>query len=143
MGMAAGGSWRGTMVEVNIVPLIDVLLVLLVIFMILIPPKTGGLPVEIPQQSTEPEKSRAVADPRIIVVEVLGEGALRVNQQAVDEAGLRDVLLRVFARQASQAVFVKGAKEIEFAQVARVIDVIRGSGGERVGLLTPEQQQER
>ncbi|MBZ5526415.1 MAG: biopolymer transporter ExbD [Acidobacteriia bacterium] len=143
MGMAAGGNRRGTMVEVNIVPLIDVLLVLLVIFMILIPPKTAGLPAEIPQQSTEPEGIRSEPDPRIIVVEVLRDGALRVNQQAVDGEGLRDLLLRVFAQRASQAVFVKGDKEIEFAQVARVIDVIRGSGGERVGLLTPEQQQER
>jgi len=139
MGLTAGGNRRGTMVEINIVPLIDVLLVLLVIFMILIPPKTGGLPAEIPQQSREPEGRRTEPDPRIIVVEVLRDGALRVNEQAVDGAGLREVLLRVFAQRASQAVFVKGDKEIEFAQVARVMDVIRGSGGERVGLLTPGQ----
>lgn len=138
MGLTVGGNRRGSMVDVNIVPLIDVLLVLLVISMILIPPKTAGLPAEIPQQSKDPGEIRTPPDPRIIVVEVLRDGVLRVNQQPVDDAGLRDLLLKVFARQASRAVFIKGDEKIEFAQVARVIDVIRGSGGGRIGLLTPQ-----
>lgn len=140
MGMAAGGKRRGTILDANIVPLSAVLRVLLVIFMILTPRKSERLPAEIPQQSKEPAGGSPVAEPRIVVVDVLPGGALRVNQQPVDGEGLRELLLRVFAQRASRALFVRGEKRVELAQVARVIDVIRSSGVEQVGLLTPDLQ---
>jgi biopolymer transport protein TolR len=80
MGMSVGGSSRGIFVEMNVVPLIDVLLVLLVIFMI-IPHKQKGLPVELPQAAAPTLPMEA--QPEAIVVQVLADGSLRINQEAV------------------------------------------------------------
>ncbi|HXM14336.1 MAG TPA: biopolymer transporter ExbD [Candidatus Eremiobacteraceae bacterium] len=81
MGMSVGGSNRGIVSEMNVVPLIDVLLVLLVIFMI-IPHHQTGLRAELPQPAP-PESARPKAEPDIIVIQVLDGGSLKINQQPV------------------------------------------------------------
>jgi biopolymer transport protein ExbD len=131
MGMAVGGAKRGTFVEINIVPLIDVLLVLLVMFMI-IPHRQSGLPAELPQQAFGPP----VPQPEVIVVEVLADSSLRINQQAVEWQDLRNRLREIFAGRENHVAFIRGDGSIEFQVVARVIDVMRAEDIS-VGLMTP------
>src|SRR5258708_19578985 len=101
MGISVGGSNRGIFVEMNVVPLIDVLLVLLVIFMI-IPHKQSGLTVELPQPATE---LPADPQPTAIVIEVFADGALRINQEAVEMHGFRGTLELFFAPTANLTTF--------------------------------------
>jgi biopolymer transport protein TolR len=132
MGMSVGGANRGTFVEMNVVPLIDVLLVLLVIFMI-IPHKQKGLMAELPQPAEVP----ADPQPAAIVVEVFADGSLRINQEAVEWDRLSGRLQEIFGSRANHTAFVRGDGALEFQVVARVIDVMRAAGVSSVGLMTP------
>ena len=133
MGTSVGGSNRGIFVEMNVVPLIDVLLVLLVIFMI-IPHKQTGLPVELPQPA--PPNLPVDPQPEAIVVQVLADGSLRINQEDVQWDGLRGRLEQIFGSRASRTAFVRGDGALEFQVVAKVIDVMRAAGVSSVGLMT-------
>jgi len=111
MGIAVGGAKRGTIVELNVVPLIDILLVLLVIFMI-IPHKQLGLKADIPQKAEAP---RAAPEPEVVVVQVLADGSLRINQQTVEWADLRGRLQDIFKLRADRTAFIRGDAAVEFS----------------------------
>jgi biopolymer transport protein TolR len=129
MGMLVGGK-RGTITEMNVVPLIDILLVLLVIFMVI--PHTRGLKAEIPQ----PTDTVVVEPPSIIVVQVLADGTLRINQEPVAWDFLQSRLEEVFKLRADHTAFIRGDASVEFSVVARVIDVMNTAGIAPIGLLT-------
>ena len=138
MGMRVGGSDGGTFAEMNVVPLIDILLVLLVIFMI-IPHQQKGLDTQLPKPAT------AATPPRpetVIVVEVQASGELRINQDPVAWDQLANRLVAIFKERATKVAFIRGEAPVEFAQVARVVDILHGSGIS-VGLLTPGLEQSR
>jgi biopolymer transport protein ExbD len=134
MGMSVGGR-RGVVADPNVVPLIDILLVLLVIFMI-IPVHRKGLDVQIPQPSTQTDPVLP-PDDDVVVVQVLADGTLRINQQPVTWDNLGSRLGEVFKSRASRTAFIRGDGLVEFGVVARVIDVMHTSGVATVGLLTP------
>ena len=133
MGMFVGGK-RGVVSDMNVVPLIDILLVLLVIFMI-IPVHNMGLDAQLPQPSTQPPDS---PPPGVVVVQVLADGSLRINQEPVtfDKLGAR--IEEIFKQHASRVAFIRGDQPVEFGVVAQVIDVMHTSGIASVGLLTPD-----
>jgi biopolymer transport protein TolR len=135
MGITVGGSKRGIVSEMNVVPLIDVLLVLLVIFMI-IPHRQVGLRAEIPQPAEPGPQTRIETD--IVVVQVLGGGSLKINEQPVTWEGLRGRLEEIFRSRAKHTAFVRGQGTVEFQVVAKVIDVMQSAGISSVGLLTPQ-----
>jgi biopolymer transport protein TolR len=139
MGMQVSDSKGGVFVEMNVVPLIDILLVLLVIFMI-IPHQQKGLDASIPQPATQPAPPEP--QPDVIVVQVLSNGELRINQEPVAWDELANRLEAIYKQRASKIAFIRGDAPVEFAQVARVVDVMHGSGIS-VGLLTPGLEQSR
>ena len=132
MGMLVGGK-RGVVSDMNVVPLIDILLVLLVIFMI-IPARLKGLDALIPQRSAE----KAPPPEEIVVVQVLEGGTLRINQEPVNWDTLGRRLEEVFKLRASRVAFIRGDGPVEFGVVAKVIDIMHTAGIASVGLLTPE-----
>jgi biopolymer transport protein TolR len=139
MGIAVDGSKRGTFVEINVVPLIDVLLVLLVIFMIIQHPQMG-LKADIPQAA---ELFSPAPQPEVIVVQVSADGSLKVNQQPVTWEALHGKLEQVFRTRADHTAFILGDELVEFQAVARVIDVMHAAGITTVGLMTRELEKNR
>jgi biopolymer transport protein ExbD len=133
MGIAVDRTSRGIFVEMNVVPLIDVLLVLLVIFMI-IAHKQSGLAVDLPQPAPSVP---ADPQPAPMVVQVLADGSLLLNREAVEWDGLRRSLEQIFGSRGNRKAFVRGDGALEFQVVARVIDVMRAAGVSSVGLMTP------
>jgi len=138
MGMMLNGK-GGAFAEMNVVPLIDILLVLLVIFMI-IPHHQYGLEAQIPQPA-DPPAARQV-EPEVIVVQVLMDGSLKINQEPVTWEALQPRLQEIYRERVNKVAFVRGDEPLEFQVVARVIDVMHGSGIS-VGLLTPKLDQSR
>jgi biopolymer transport protein ExbD len=139
MGISLGGSKTGTIAEMNVVPLIDILLVLLIIFMAVCPQMQYGLPADLPQQAI----SDAPAPPDAIVVQVFGDGTLGINQDPVEWQDLEARLAEIFNMRASRVAFLRGDSAIEFGVIARAIDVMRGSGIATVGLMTTELENVR
>lgn len=141
MGISSGSLQRGTIAEMHVVPLIDILLVLLIIFMVISPRVPVGLSVVLPEP---PDEILGPPEPvDVVVVQVLRDGSLRINQQPVAWRDLQARLEAVFKLRASRVAFVRGDGEIEFGAVARAIDVMRGSGITSVGLMTPELENSR
>jgi biopolymer transport protein ExbD len=134
MGMSVGGK-RGIVSDMNVVPLIDILLVLLVIAMI-IPAYSKGLDALIPQQSTPPADTRVPDE--AVVIQVLADGTLRINQEPVTWERLGSRIEEVFKPRATRVAFIRGDGPVEFGVVAKVIDVMHASGIASVGLLTPD-----
>jgi len=134
MGMLVGGK-RGIVSDMNVVPLIDILLVLLVIFMIISVHSTG-LDALVPQLSTE--KARMASPDEAVVIQVLADGTLRINQEPLNLERLGSRIEEVFKLRATRVAFVRGDGTVEFGVVAKVIDVMHTSGIASVGLLTPD-----
>jgi biopolymer transport protein ExbD len=132
MGFSIGGK-RGIVSDPNVVPLIDILLVLLVIFMII--PHRRGLRVEVPQPSPDLPSS---VRPTVVVVQVLADGSLRLNQEPVKWDELEFRLSEVFKVRADRTAFIRGDGSVEFAAVARVIDAMHTTGIAPIGLLTQD-----
>jgi biopolymer transport protein TolR len=132
MGMLVGGK-RGIVTDMNVVPLIDILLVLLVIFMMI--PGSKGLEALIPQPSMQADSG---PPPDVVVIQVLADGTLRINQEPVSFDRLGSRIEEIFKLRATRVAFIRGDQPVEFGVVAKVIDVMHTSGIASVGLLTPD-----
>jgi len=139
MGIGMIGGKRGILSDVNVVPLIDILLVLLVIFMI-IPHQQMGLQANLPQPAGPQDP---VAPPEPIVVQLAADGTVRINGSVVPLDELRGRLERIFALRAHRVAFLQGDRSLEFQAVAQVLDLMHLAGISPVGLLSSELEKNR
>ncbi len=135
MGMSVGDNKGGPVSEPNIVPLIDVLLVLIIIFLVITPRTPTGLDTLVPQPAP-PNQPKQNNDDHTIVVQVMAGGKVMINQDESNWNALGPRLFDIFKERADKIAFVKGDDNVEFGQVARAIDIMRGSGIDHVGLIT-------
>jgi biopolymer transport protein TolR len=139
MGMNVAAPNKGNSIsEMNVVPLIDILLVLLIIFMVIAPSMPRGLETEIPQPS--PVSSFTPPPGTAIIVQVARNGKLRINGEDATWDSLGPRVEEVFKDRASKVAFVKGDSNVLFMDVARAIDIMRGSGIDKVGLITDQMK---
>ena len=134
MGMAVGAG-GGAKATPNIVPLIDILLVLLIIFMVIQPRIPNGLDALVPQPNPDQEQKQQ-EDVRTVVVSVDATGQLKINQDPVEKVFLGARLEEIFKTRAERVMFVRGDPEITFGAVAEVIDIAKGAGIDKIGLIT-------
>jgi biopolymer transport protein TolR len=138
MAMTSGNG-KALSSDINVTPLIDVLLVLLIIFMVIVPVTPKGQPALVPA----PDTRNGNPNPETVVVSVLRSGkartAYRINQEGVAKADLLSRLTAIYANRAERVLFVKGDDDVDFAQVAEVIDIGHSAGVDSVGLLNSKQ----
>jgi biopolymer transport protein TolR len=135
MGMSVGESKGGAMAEMNVVPLIDILLVLLIIFMVITPLTPKGMDTLVPQPNPNKEQNVDLEN-KTVVVQVLSNNKLKINNEDTTWDGLGPRIEQIFKDRAEKIAFVKGDNDVLFAEVARAIDIMRGSGIDKVGLIT-------
>jgi biopolymer transport protein ExbD len=137
--MTTGGG-GGYSSDINMTPMIDILLVLLIIFMVIVPVTPKGLSAMVPQPPKDPSKNQQPSD-RTIVVQILRQAGAapvyKINDTAYDKRELLPKLTEIYANRAERIMFVKGDDDINFAYVAEVIDIGRAANVDHIGLMTP------
>ncbi len=137
MAMAVGGA-KGAICNVNMTPMIDVLLVLIIIFMVITPLTPKGLEALVPQPP--PPGTPPAADQRTVVIVINKDLSMMINQETTTDAPLGPRLEEIFKTRAERVVFVKGDQDLEFQYVAKAIDIAHGAGIDKVGLMTPQME---
>ncbi len=128
MAMSVGGRHQA---EINVTPMIDVLLVLLIIFMVVINSDSVGLDAQVPR----PSNGAGEANPQDIVLMVHADRTVSLNQELVTEPALEPRLAQIFRTRGNHVIFVGAEPDLDFEHVMRVLDVARGVGLDRVALL--------
>jgi biopolymer transport protein TolR len=129
-------SDRGTMSQINVTPLVDVMLVLLVIFMVTAPMMQQGVQVNLPKAETKalpaPEES--------VVVSVERSGKIFINATEIPAGDLRTKLKDMFAARSKKEVFLKADRDVTYGEVVKTMAEIKGAGIERLGMVTEPVQ---
>jgi len=138
MTTGGGGSYSS---DINVTPMIDILLVLLIIFMVIVPVTPKGLDALVPQPPKDPTKQPPPTD-RTIVVQVIyrpGNTPLyKINETDVNKSDLLPKLTEIYANRAERVMFVKGSDEVNFMYIAEVIDIGKAANVDHIGLMTPK-----
>jgi biopolymer transport protein ExbD len=137
MTTGGGGSYSS---DINVTPMIDILLVLLIIFMVIVPVTPKGLDALVPQPPKNPNQQQNKTD-RTIVVQVLyrpgASPAYKINETDVAKGELQARLADIYANRAERIMFVRGDDDVNFSYIAEVFDIGRAAGVDHIGLMTP------
>jgi biopolymer transport protein ExbD len=135
------GSSGGSMSEINVTPMIDVLLVLLIIFMVIVPVTPKGLDALVPQPPKNPQQQQPNNDRTIVVQVLYRPGAAptyRINETDVPKSELLARLTEIYANRAERVMFVRGDDQVDFRYIAEVIDIGHAANVDHIGLMTPK-----
>jgi biopolymer transport protein TolR len=131
MAMTTGGN-TGLSNDINVTPMIDVLLVLLIIFIMAVPMMRKAIDLQLPDPTPQPNTVQQPPDQ--IVLQVLPNGAYKINSEAVTKDNLSKRLKEIFEPRPDKIIFVKGDPKVKYGQVVHAMDVSRGSGVKVIGV---------
>ena len=137
MAMGTAGAGEHGICDINMTPMIDVLLVLLIIFMVITPLTPKGLEALVPQPN-EDEEAPPPSDARTVVVSIGADHRIMINREPAQKGILEERLRDIFKTRAQRVMFIRGAPALDYREVAEVIDIAKGAGVDKVGLMTED-----
>jgi biopolymer transport protein ExbD len=138
MTTGGGGSYSS---DINVTPMIDILLVLLIIFMVIVPVTPKGLDALVPQPPKNPQQNQQQNDRTIVVQVMYHPGAAptyKINETDVLKGELLPKLTDIYSNRAERVMFVRGDDNLNFAYIAEVIDIAKAANVDHIGLMTPK-----
>ncbi len=144
MGSPGGSRRRGArramrhrpVAEINVTPLVDVMLVLLIIFMVAAPMMTVGVPLDLPESSAKPLSSQT--EP--LTLSIRKDGSIYLQDQPVELANLVQTLLAVAENGYEERIFVRADREIDYGSIMKVMGAMNRAGFKKIGLVSTEEQ---
>ena len=139
MAMSVGGG-AGVQANINMTPMIDILLVLLIIFMAISPVHPKGLEALAPQPPP-PNSPPPPENDRTVVIQIAKDNTVKINQEDAQWANLETRLVEIFKTRSDRVVFIKGDPDLDFSSIAQAIDAAHGANIDKVGLMTPKVEE--
>lgn len=138
MSMSAGGGGKGAKSEINVTPLVDVCLVLLIIFMVLVPRNVPEISVRVPPDPKTPQPRKPTEEP--LVIGLSKDGAITLNRNPTDEAKLAEHITRQLEFRDKKVVFIDFADEAKYGAAVDLLDLAKRSGAEVLGIMKPKDR---
>ncbi|HZI17351.1 MAG TPA: biopolymer transporter ExbD [Pyrinomonadaceae bacterium] len=141
MGMSSGGGGRVSS-DINVTPMVDIMLVILIIFMVITPFLQQGVSVTLPQNMRNPEEDPAIIKESSVVVAITNDGSLYIGKKKVDKDGLKAEIDEKMASKADneRIVYVRSDIAAKYGEVVDVINTIRDAGIDQIGLVADKQK---
>lgn len=137
MGMSAGGG-AGAKSDINVTPLVDVCLVLLIIFMVMVPRNVPEISVRIPPESKNKERKPPGEEP--LVIGLSEEGALTLNRKPLDKNALGDELARQLEYRDKKVIFIDIADSARYGEAVEILDIAKKNGAEVLGVMKDKER---
>ncbi|HEY3040849.1 MAG TPA: biopolymer transporter ExbD [Pyrinomonadaceae bacterium] len=142
MGMAAGGS-GGFQSEINVTPMVDIMLVLLIIFMVVTPMLQHGVTVNLPKDLKNPEEDQRIINDRSIVIAIPNDGEYYLGKDRITKDQLKDKvekMLGLIKKEEDKVVYIKSGVGVSYGDVVNVINEVRALGVDKIGLVADKKK---
>jgi biopolymer transport protein ExbD len=143
MGMTTGGTGGGFTSEPNVIPMIDILLVLLIIFMMQVAQQRKAMDVQLPPEQQVQQEQAEAAQSNQIVMELGADGSYSINADTLPLSLLDAKLHEIYDRRPAKLMFLKTARSRKYSEVVEAMDIARGAGVQVIGLTPPEETGEQ
>ena len=142
MGMQAGGGGGGLQSEINVTPMVDVMLVLLIIFMVVTPFLQQGIQVTYPREMKNPDEDQAINKESAVIVSIPKDGEYYLGKKKVNLDDLKTSVEKALAnkKEEDKIVYIKSGVEVSYGEVVKVINAVREKGVDKIGLVADKKK---
>ena len=142
MGMQAGGGGGGLQSEINVTPMVDIMLVLLIIFMVVTPFLQQGITVAIPRDLKNPDEDQAINKETSVIISVPNDNEYYLAKKKVNLEDLKSAVEKALAnkKEEDKIVYIKSGVNVSYGEVVRVINAVREKGVDKIGLVADRKK---
>jgi biopolymer transport protein TolR len=142
MGMQSGGGGGGLQSEINVTPMVDIMLVLLIIFMVVTPFLQQGITVAIPRDLRNAEEDQAINKESSVIISVPKDSEYYLGKKKVNLDDLKSAVEKALAnkKEEDKIVYIKSGVDVSYGEVVKVINAVREKGVDKIGLVADRKK---